>query len=226
MSGQVQSKRRMMRFLPPGYKPVQMQGANPNVNHMAYRDMRLAEIGRVVSMPLMMIKLDSSGHSYSSARFDGQIYARGNAATQSWLERVALTKLVRMVRREAAFKVAALRSVPEDWTISFTWPKPPHVDPLKEANAVKVLIELGLLSEIEGCAQMGLDYEQVAANIKRVAEIRKEQGISEPLSVLAAKLQQANSEPSSPAEKRMAVMVEELREWVSEAMQGVKHNAV
>jgi len=223
MTGQVQSKRRMMRFLPNGYDAKSVQGNQPGVNHMEYRKTRLAELGRMVSMPGMIVELNCGDHSFSGANFDGQCYARGNAVTQTWLERVALTPLVKLVRREAAFKVAALRSVPDDWSISFTWTKPPHVDPVKAAKYLQMMLESGLFSEIEACGYLGIDYETVAANIKRAGEIRKEQGISDPLATLNAKLAAAATNPNTPAEQRMAVMIEELREWVSETIGGRQH---
>ncbi len=226
MSGELTTKRRMMRALPANYEAKGLQGTQPTTNFTTLRNMRLAELGRVVSMPLMMIKLDSADHSFSAANFDAQIYARGNAATQSWLERVALRRLVRMVRREAAFSVPALRSVPDDWQITFTWPRPPHVDPVKSASALQILLQLGLISEIEACGQLGLDYEQIAANIARVKDIRGENGIGESLAQQLVAAQQG-AQSQTATEKRLESMIIELREQIVDILDRSKNsNAV
>lgn len=224
MNGEVRVKRRVMRFLPNGYRPETVQTVTPTIDHQKYRDARLAELGRVMSMPLMIVKLDCADHTFSSANFDGQCYARGNAMTQAWLERVALTRLVRLVRREAALKVAALRSVPDDWSITFTWAKPPHVDPVKTAKALETMLAIGVISHVEACGMLGLDYETIAANIRRVAETRSENGIEAPLTELAAKLQ-STKPPESQTEQRMVAMMNDLREWITDQLQEAKSHA-
>jgi len=224
MTGEIKSKRRMMRALPPGYKAKSIQANLQQMNYTEYRKTRLAELGRVVSMPLMMVILDSGDHSFSAANFDAQIYSRGNAATQSWLERVALRRLVKMVRREAAFKVPALRTVPDDWEIKFTWSRPPHVDPVKVANSLEILLRLGLISEIEACGMLGLDYEQVASSIARVSEIRGENSIGQSLAQIVASAQAASQQSAS--EKRFEAMIVELREQVAEVLERSRTSAV
>jgi lambda family phage portal protein len=118
---------------PPGYEPYQLQPTQPSAQYTEYRCERQRDIGRPRGMPLMMVRLDSSRHNYSSARFDGQSYARQLLAFQGWLEDVGLNTLVDLVLREA--ELAEGRQRPADFLALWTWPALPHVDRLKEANA-------------------------------------------------------------------------------------------
>lgn len=153
-------QRRTMRTLPPGWKPTQVTAQQPGSTYKEYVRERLRELGRPVNMPLMMVLLDSAEHSYSSARFDGQLFNRGVAADQRWICRVALNRLVRMVLREAqlAGKVPA---APQSYDTVWTWEAAPHVDPTKESQADQTNLELGVTTLAEVCAARGKDWEQV-----------------------------------------------------------------
>jgi lambda family phage portal protein len=175
-------ERRQIQTLPPGWKPTMLQQSQPMGNYVEYRSERQRDVGRPVGMPLMMIRLDSSGHNYSSARFDGQIYLRGVQALQGWLERRSLDELVEDVRREAQLyalanprweHAAALReSVP--YETQWIWPVPPHVDPKKEADAETIGLQNGTRTYEESCAANGTDEDSViesraATNKKLIA---------------------------------------------------------
>src|SRR5690606_29907051 len=112
------------------------------------------ELGRPINMPLMMVRLGSEEHNYSSARFDGQIYQRGIACVQaSRLER-PLNRCVNEVAREAEL---ARQLPPRPADVSYRWlhNKPPHVDPAKEANAEKTYLENGTVTLEEALAAQG-----------------------------------------------------------------------
>jgi len=175
----VDIKRRKISTVAPGWKVAQVAPQHPSINHVEYRKARIAELGRVVSMPLMMIMLDASGHNYSSARFDGQVYIRGVACFQKWLQFVALNRLVREVHREAMYLDGRLRSQ-RKFNINWTWPTAPHVDPTKEAKAMQMMLDAGLISEIDACAALGYDYEAVVKNQARVKEILSAAGVQSP----------------------------------------------
>lgn len=168
----------VIRTAPPGYTPHQITPEHPSTNYKEHRAERLREFGRPVNMPLMMVMLDSAGHSYSSARFDGQIYNRGVQQLQGWITRGKMRRIYARVTVEAE----KLRGVqrPEKVTTQWTWPVAPHVDPAKEAEAIEILLSLGLISEIEASAMFGRDYEQTCKLRERAAAIRKENGIEEP----------------------------------------------
>ena len=168
----------VIRTCPPGWRPTQITPQHPGVTYKDFRHERLREIGRPVNMPLMMVLLDSNGHNYSSARFDGQLYNRGVQCLQSWFTRIKLSRLFTAIEPE----MRLLRGVrrPEKVSTSWTWPVAPHVDPQKEAEAIGILLDLGLISEIEASAMLGRDYENTQQLKKRAAEIRSALGIDEP----------------------------------------------
>jgi lambda family phage portal protein len=179
-------ERRTQTTGPPGWKPAMLNPTQPATNYIAYRSERQSEMGRPVGMPLMMIRLDSSGHNYSSARFDGQIYLRGLEALEGWLERRTLNGLVRDVEAEARLYAAmnprwmyaaALRRRPARVDLAWTWPKPPHVDPTKEGTAERIGLENGTLPYSDALAARGSDLETVIAKRKRENQMLADAGL-------------------------------------------------
>lgn len=168
----------VVRTIPPGWKPQQISPQHPGITYTDFRHERLRELGRPVNMPLMMVLLDSNGHNYSSARFDGQLYNRSVQSLQAWLTRVKLSRLFRLVEPE----IRLLRKLRRPAVVeqSWTWPVAPHVDPQKEAEAIGTLLDLGLISEIEAAAMIGRDYETSQALRARAAEIRQANGTDAP----------------------------------------------
>jgi capsid protein len=166
----VEFERRMQTTAPPGWKPFQVKPEQPSATYIAYRDERLREPGRPVGMPLMTIKLDSSKHNFSSARFDSQLYQRGVVRLQRWLERVCLNRFLREVMKEAALQVPALKTRPKRVEFVWTWPVPPVANPNQEALAQTTRMQNGTLTYAAACAENGLDWEQTIAQRKRERE--------------------------------------------------------
>jgi len=162
-------ERRTQSTGPPGWKPQMVSPEQPATGYIEFRRERLAELGRPVSMPLMMVLLNSEDHNYSSARFDGQIYKRSLATIQAWFARV-LDRIVGVLAREAELS-GLLPQPPDDVRHEWTWPVPPHVDPEKEADGERVRLENRTQSFTGACAAHGLDPEEVlqqlADDIKR-----------------------------------------------------------
>jgi lambda family phage portal protein len=182
----VEIERRTQSTGPPGWKPMQLSPTQPAPNYIQYRRERHAELGRPANMPLMMLRLDSSDHNYSSARFDGQVYLRGLQALEGWLERRTLNGLVDDVDREARVyaaanprweHAAALRKRPARVTYRWVWPVPPHVDPQKEAAAERTRMENGTLPYADACAANGYDEDEVIESRRRTNEKLKAAGL-------------------------------------------------
>lgn len=153
--------------LPPGYKPMQMAPQQPSQHYEAFRDAKLAEMGRPAAMPLMMVKLDSSGHNYSSARFDGQGYDRAVKVRQGRINRRKLDRLLALVMKEAQL-ARVLGATPADFAIQWVWPTRPHVDPTKESEGQRMRLEDGSQTQAGYCAEYGLDLD--AVRTQRVKE--------------------------------------------------------
>jgi capsid protein len=179
VSEQLEMERGTQSTGPPGWKPEMLAPQQPNINYPDYRHERLADHGRPAGMPLMMIRLDSSGHNYSSARFDDQGYGRAIQAIQYWMSGTPkstgmLSGLVDEVDREAGvFYRSKRRAVPlrpARVRYEWTWPVRPHVDPAKEGLGERIGIENGTLPFSDACAARGTDEDAVIAKQKRTNE--------------------------------------------------------
>lgn len=162
-------QRRTISTLPPGWEATQIVAQQPSAQYVDYRRERMAEIGRPVSMPLMMVRLSAEDHSYSSARFDGQIYLRALRVIQAFIAG-DLDDLVDEVAREAEL-AGALPKRPQNVRYEWTWPVPPHVDPKKEAEAEDIGLSNLTRSLSDSLAAQGKDIESHIA--KLVADNQK-----------------------------------------------------
>ena len=166
-----------VNYMQPGWQATSLNPSQPANNHVEYRSERHRELGRGVGMPLMQIRLDSSGHNYSSARFDGQIYARSNEVIQSWLERKILDRMIKITLAEAmlvgAVRPRPLRLVRWVWN----WDQRPHVDPVKEAMAERIRLENRTISPQRACRSHGADFETIAREWGRANEVLERNGM-------------------------------------------------
>jgi lambda family phage portal protein len=165
-------QRRQIRTLPPGWDAKQMKSEQPTTNYVDYRRERHREIGRPVGMPGMLVRLDSSQHNFSSARFDAKQYVRGLRKLQTWMDDGTLDELLDEVRLE-------LELPPEEYVAEWTWPLPEFSgDPGRDANADDTRLKnlSATLREILG--NRGKDFQSHVEQLKReIAEL-------EPLGIL------------------------------------------
>jgi len=174
----VSIERRLMTTLPPGYTAFQIKSEQPATTYISFREERQREIGRPVCMPLMIVRLDSNNHNYSSARFDAQRYDRYVGADQAWIERIALNRIVDEFINEAVLaRIVPPR--PADVEFFWTWPTPPHVDPEKEAKASKLMLETNITTLRDECAARGHDYENVLEQRIKEKQMLKDAGFPE-----------------------------------------------
>lgn len=177
----VEIERRMQTHVPPGWKVEQLKPEQPTTNYVDYRKERQRDFARAVGMPLMTVRLDSSDHNYSSARFDGQVYQRGVRAFQREVERRVLNRLVRVVAREAELS-GLTPMIPNRMRLTWTWPTFPHVDPTKEKAAEKLALSNGTLTLTDALAADGQSLEGFIAKRSREMKLFTDAGIT---SVLA-----------------------------------------
>jgi capsid protein len=174
-----------VKTVPPGWEVAHSPATQPPAQYPDYREERQRDLGRPMGMPLMMVRLDSSNHNYSSARFDGQGYGRIVGGIQSWLSGSSqsygtLNRLVDLVAAEARFSSSALRQRPADVRYVWTWPARPHVDPLKERTAVKVGLETQQITLVDALALEGTTLEAHIAKLQRVAKAFEAAGLPLP----------------------------------------------
>jgi len=175
-------ERRTIRMSPPGWKPFVLPASQPPVQYPDYRGERMRELGRPVGMPLLMIRLDSSGHNYSSARLDTQSYARAVAGIQNWISGTeksygTLNRLVDEIAKEGRFSVPGLRNRPKKVVYKWTWPTRPHVDRLKEASADDKKLTNGSATMTDVLATDGKTIESHYMTLAREKKLKEKAGL-------------------------------------------------
>lgn len=197
--GSVEFENGQIRTMPPGWRVEHVKSEFPQVGYTDYRHDRMRELGRPVNMPAMIVKLDSGGMNFSSARMDATRYHRGNQALQGWLAR----KVLNVLLRDLVADHPQLRRAPARWKAIWTWPAPASIDPQKEAKGWEILHKLGVVSESEIAASLGKDIEAVIAARKRYQQL-----------IEAAGLTNTSDEAAEPA-----MTEEDVRELLTDLMQ-------
>lgn len=141
-------ERRTVKMNPPGWKPFVSPATQPPVQYVDYRAEKHRDIGRPVGMPLLLVRMDASKHSWASARIDTTSYARAVAGIQYWISGSeysagTLNRLVDIVAAEGRFSVRGLKNRPDSVRYHWTWPQVPIPQPEVEENANKISLETG-----------------------------------------------------------------------------------
>ncbi|MEN0109106.1 MAG: phage portal protein [Planctomycetota bacterium] len=145
-------------YVPDGYAAQFPSGTQPIAKYETFRNEKLAEIGRPIQMPLMLIKLSSRESNFSSAQFDGQIYSEGVAHLQHELGRQKVKWLVELIINELV--LAGVVTRPRDYEIDLAWERPPHAQLDKIARAIVELVDSGIIAPETGADMLGVDYEE------------------------------------------------------------------
>ena len=141
---------------------------HPMAQYTAFHHEKLAELGRAIHMPLMLVLLSSRESNFSSAQYDGEIYSDGVAETQALIDNKSLDGALEQVVTELV--LAGETGRPDEYEFIWSWPKPPHANREKLVKALRTALEDGGISLVEYCQDLGLDYEQVLEQRARVAE--------------------------------------------------------
>ncbi len=161
---------------PPGYEAEQIDPAQPSADQQSWRAEKKAEIGRGVNMPAMILNLDSSKHSYSSARFDNQPYWRFVSGVQNWVGRIGLDRMECVVIREAEL-AGELEEEPDDCQHSWGWIQAPQVDPTKEMTSERGYLQNQTVAWSDAVTAHGEDPDRVLETLARDAQRFKDKGL-------------------------------------------------
>lgn len=172
--------------LPEGWKPEQMKAEQPTTTFAMFRREILTEIGQALQMPCNVITGDSSEYNFASGRLDQQVFFKSLEVERERMVRIIITPLIHHVLSEleeysffsgnSRINQLARRYVRvkrrEGWimgipAIAWRFPVIQHVDPVKEANAHKILYEMGAASLYDVCAAYGKDVEDVQEQLAR-----------------------------------------------------------
>lgn len=179
-----------MVTLPPGYRPSALKAEQPATNYVDFRRERQRGLGAPRAVPLMVIRNDASQHNYSSARIDNQALYADLDSIRGWLEDQALDPMAWRVIREWALQRGNIDT--SGLTLSWMWPQAPHVDPVKEAEAQRIRMSIGVETHAQACVSANLDPESQIAALAQEAERFAAAGLPHPM---LRDLQPATPEP-------------------------------
>jgi len=192
MNSTMDFDRNMAVFGPEGWEPSQIKAEQPATTYAMGKREFLSEIGRPWSAPYMVIACDASGHNFSSARMDNQVFQKTIRVEQSDFESTVIDRIFAAwmieaikVYEELAGRDADLESWPHQWF----WDGFEHVDPSKEANAQETRLKNNTTTLEREYAKEGKDWEvEVKQRGREISLLRKEGITSE----------QAAPKPSTP----------------------------
>jgi len=150
---------------PKGKAAVQVDPKHPGNNYVDFRNERFRDVGRASQMPLMIVRLGAEDHSYSSARFDAQIYQRGIRRDQSSILRKYSPSLMDVLREAELAGLIPMR--PLQIEIGAIFARLPHVDPAKEARARESDLSTMSASLIDIWAEDGMRPQEMVAKLKQ-----------------------------------------------------------
>lgn len=186
----------------PGWAAEQLDAKQPTTTYREFCDEMLRRIGRVKSIPLMLVRLDAGEHTYSSARLDAQMAQAQFASDQAWIERVFLMPLLARVVEFTALK-HGYSEVPA-WRARWTWNRMPHVDPAKEAAGEDLRLANGTTSMTEVLSSRGIDLEEHFKTLQRERELRALYGVEMSVGVSGGGGKSAEDEASTSKKGKRA----------------------
>lgn len=163
---------------PAGWQAVGMQATQPNGSATDYRNLRLAELGRPINMPLLIVLLSVNEATFSSAQFAGALYRDGIMGIQRFLARESLDPFVEMVVLDLVLSGQVRR--PKKYTKQWTHNVPPYANIEKFVSAIEKMVANGWISSAEASAMLGYDWEKVVAGRKRCQKDLEEAGLPLP----------------------------------------------
>jgi lambda family phage portal protein len=176
--------------LPPGYEFMQVQPQHPSAQYIDFIHDRLRELGSPVCMPLLVVLQDARDHNYSSARIDLQNYDRAISCYRAMIERRTLNRLVHLLIRELEL-LGILPARPDDSKVFWMWPHRPHVDPKKESDAEKTMVDNHFRPWCAAVRRENLTEDHFNAFEARTNRKRKKAGLP-PVPIIA---QPMNTDP-------------------------------
>lgn len=178
---QFEIRRQSVHKVGAGWQPFELHGNQPTAMYPDFKADKLRDVGRSVGMPLMSIQRDASKHNYSSARFDGQGYARANESIQKFLEEKSINPFVSIFVTEGMLRGVLPYKDPKKvagrWNM--IWTPPPHIDPVKEAMAQRIQMENRTLSPQRACRANDVEFEDICKEFEKANEILKSHGLLE-----------------------------------------------
>lgn len=149
----------MMVTLPSGWDAFQPRAEQPASTYDEFNRSQVCEAARPINMPYNIAAADSSGYSFSGGRLDHHTYFVSVDVEQEEAETLVLDPLFELWFAEAVlaygWDVPKEPAPAHDWD----WPAKPDIDPVKTAQARKLMLGFGGLSLRRLYAEESLDFE-------------------------------------------------------------------
>jgi lambda family phage portal protein len=175
--------------LPDGRDAKAFEPSQPTTTFRDFKGENLDEIGRSVHAPSNVVRGNSREYNFSSGRLDYVIYHRAVRIDRRSKERRGINRTFRAwveeARRVPGVLPPGLPPVSE-WQWSWHWDGFESINPVDDANASKILLQLGLTTYSELLAEDGKDWEETFAQRAREAKLRDELGLPDPFAAPAA----------------------------------------
>lgn len=173
--------RRMMTQLPAGWDITQFKAEHPSTTHEMFVRSILSEAARCVNMPYAIAANDTSDYSYAGGRLDFQTWALALRVERAHLEAIMLERIFAAWLAEAILIPGLLPAgIPRDPTRiprCWYWDNRPHVDPSKEAVALKTNLECNGDTLARYYADRGEDWEDALRQRAKELQLIKELGL-------------------------------------------------
>lgn len=158
---------------PMGWSWQAAPATQPTAQYLPYKQEKMAELGRPIHMPLLVVLLTAGESNFSSAQYEGTVYADGIAAVQGTIQRRSMNRIVLQgVLPEVAIRRGI--AVPAEFDLVWTWNVPANANIEKFAKAIRTMIEDGVISQSQGSALLGYDWEKVVASRKKCQQVLEE----------------------------------------------------
>ena len=160
---EVELVRGALLTLPEGWDAQQFKAEQPTGTYSEFVEDKRGELGRPLLAPRNVITGNSSGYNYSSGRLDHVPYHRS-----VWIERERMRGLVIDRIFMAWLTEASLAGFIDlnlqpwsIWNWNWQWDGFASLDPMKDAQATQLRLQVGLTTLSEECAAEGRDWREV-----------------------------------------------------------------
>jgi capsid protein len=120
--------------------------------------------------------MDSSGHNFSSMRGDWQAFFASIRYRRHLCEQQALEKILIAWLAEARLVFGI--QPPEEFDYVWDWPAAEPADPVKQAEASKILLEARLTTYAREYSKMGLNADDELRQRAREEDLLRDLGIA------------------------------------------------
>lgn len=163
---------------PAGWSWKSPTATQPTAQYLPFKHEKLAELGRPIHMPLLVVLLSAAEANFSSAQYEGTVYADGIAGVQGTIERRSLNPIVlNGIIPEVLFR-KRIRP-PKEFQLVWTHNVPAHANIEKFVKAIRMMVEDGLISQAQGSALLGYDFEKVVASRAKCRDLLKKNNLPE-----------------------------------------------